>query len=677
MRKWLIVSFVVIVAAVAFAQVPASNHVVMVVEGNHSYASVIGNSAMPYLNSLASKYGLATHYYANTHPAIGNYFEMTTGQVLTSDNTMTPSNLPVSADNIVSEMMLAGKTWKSYAEGLPSVGYTGGNTGNYAVRNNPFAYFTEVQNSDTQKMNLVPFTQFATDLAANQLPDFSYVVPNIQNNGQSGSLQQADTWLKQNIAPLLADASFQQDGILIITFEESATTDKTHGGGQVATLVIGPQSKLGYKSTTLYQHQSLLRTVLTSLGASSAPGAAASAPLMSEFFTAQPSAQSAAQTNAALAKAATTTTGSVTISSPWSGATVSSPVQVLASAVSGNSSYPVVGMRLYVDSTLVYTVYSASMNTSQTLTPGAHTLTVLAGDASGKSYYKSINITVATATTGSVTITSPANGATVSSPTQFVASATANSGRTITAMQIYVDNVSVYSTSAASINTSLSLASGAHSVVIQAWDSAGTTYKTARNITVSGTGGTGTTAGTLAVSSSSLNFGSVSVGSTASQTVTLTASVASVTISQANITSSFAVNGLTLPLTLAAGKSASFSVQFTPTTSSTVNGSLSLVSNASTSTATVALSGTGTSSTSSGHSVAVSWSDSNSVNGFNVYRGSQSAGPYTKLTSSVVTPMTYTDSTVTSGATYYYAVTAVSSTGAESSYSTPVQAIVP
>jgi fibronectin type 3 domain-containing protein len=73
----------------------------------------------------------------------------------------------------------------------------------------------------------------------------------------------------------------------------------------------------------------------------------------------------------------------------------------------------------------------------------------------------------------------------------------------------------------------------------------------------------------------------------------------------------------------------------------------------------------------------VSWSDSNSVNGFNVYRGSQSAGPYTKLTSSVVTPMTYTDSTVTSGATYYYAVTAVSSTGAESSYSTPVQAIVP
>lgn len=625
---------------------------------------------MPYLNSLASKYGLATQYYANTHPAIGNYFEMTTGQVLTNDNTMTPSSFPVSADNIVSEMMLAGKTWKSYAEGLPSVGYTGGNTGNYVARNNPFAYFTDVQNSDTQKVNLVPFTQFATDMAANQLPDFSYIVPNIQHNGQSGSLQQADTWLQQNIAPLLADASFQQDGILIITFEESASTDKTHGGGQVATLVIGPQAKLGYKSTTLYQHQSLLRTVLTSLGASSAPGAAASAPLMSEFFNAQ-TAQSAAQTSLALPKAAATT-GSVTISSPSNGATVSSPVQIVASAVSGNSSYPVAGMRLYVDGTSVYTVYSASMNTSQVLTPGAHTLSVLAGDTSGKSYYKTISITVAAATPGAVTIASPANGATVSSPTQFVASATANSGQKITAMQIYVDNVSVYSTSAASLNTSLSLASGAHSVVIQAWDNAGTTYKTARSITV-----TGSTAGTLAISSNSLSFGSVNVGSTASQTLTLTASAAPVTISQANITSSFAVSGLTLPLTLAAGKSTSFTVSFTPTASGTVNGSLSLVSNASNSTATVALSGTGTASTSgSSHSVTVNWSDGSSVSGFNVYRGSATAGPYAKLTSSAVPGMTYTDSSVASGATYYYVVTAVSN-GVESSYSTPAQAIVP
>jgi acid phosphatase len=164
-------------------------------------------------------------------------------------------------------MLLAGKTWKSYAEGLPYAGYTGGNTGNYAVKNNPFAYFAEVQNSDIQKMNLVPFSQFAKDLANNQLPEFSFIVPNVLDNAQTGSLQQADTWLKQNIAPLLADSAFQQDGLLIITFEESGSADKSHGGGQVATLVIGPNVIPGYKSTNLYQHQSTLKTVLSALGA--------------------------------------------------------------------------------------------------------------------------------------------------------------------------------------------------------------------------------------------------------------------------------------------------------------------------------------------------------------------------------------------------------------------------
>src|SRR5438034_1468057 len=59
---------------------PASSaHVVVVVEENHSYSQVIGNSAMPYLNGLASQYGLATQYFADVHPSIGNYLMLTTG----------------------------------------------------------------------------------------------------------------------------------------------------------------------------------------------------------------------------------------------------------------------------------------------------------------------------------------------------------------------------------------------------------------------------------------------------------------------------------------------------------------------------------------------------------------------------------------------------------------------
>lgn len=674
MRTWLIVSVVFVLAAVSFAQIPASSHVVMVVEENHGYSNVINSSTVPYLNSLASKYGLATQYYANTHPAIGNYLEMTTGQVLTKNDTLTPAQFPVSDDNIVREMMLAGKTWKSYAEGLPSAGYTGGNTGNYAVKNNPFAYFAEVQNSDTQKMNLVPFSQFAADLSSNQLPDFSYIVPNTMDNGQNGTLQQADNWLKQNIAPLLADTAFQQDGLLIITFEEAASTDTSHGGGHVATLVIGPKVIPGHRSTTFYQHQSLLKTVLSALGATSFPGAAASAPLMSDFFAAP--AAVAPQADAAIkaSTAAATATG-VTISSPGSGATVSSPVTFVASAASGSSTHPISAMRLYVDSVSKYTVNSASLNTSQALANGSHNITIVAWDTTGKSYNKSITINVgATATTGGVTVSSPANGATVSSPTQIVASAQANSGKTITAMQIYVDNVSVYSTSSASINTSLSLSNGAHYVVVQAWDNTGTVYKTPRNITVSSTS---TAPGALTINPGSLSFGSVTVGSNSSQTVTVSAGSDPVTISQASATSNFTVSGLSLPKTIAAGQSASFTVAFAPTAAGTVNGSLTLVSNASNSTATVTLSGTGTSSGSTAHSVSLSWTESSSgLQGFNVYRGTQS-GTYSKITSSPVSSMSYTDSAVSSGTTYYYVVTAVSTSGVESSYSSPVTAAVP
>jgi len=68
-----------------------------VVEENHSYWQVIGNSAMPYLNSLASQYGLATRYYANVHPSIGNYFMLTDGQIETVNDAFSGT---VSHDNI-------------------------------------------------------------------------------------------------------------------------------------------------------------------------------------------------------------------------------------------------------------------------------------------------------------------------------------------------------------------------------------------------------------------------------------------------------------------------------------------------------------------------------------------------------------------------------------------------
>jgi hypothetical protein len=259
-------------------------HVFVVVEENANFGAVIANPALPYLNGLANQYGLAANYFANAHPSIPNYFELTTGHILTLIDASTPSDFPVSSENVVRDLLSAGKSWKSYAEDIPSVGYTGGDTGLYAVRHNPLAYFIDVQNDPTQLQNLVPFSQFAVDRNAAKQPDFSFIVPNLCNDAHDCSLGTADTWLKTNIDPLIQSPQFQKDGLLIIVFDEADTLDFTSGGGHVAVVIVSPLAKRAYKSIAFYQHQSVLRLTLEGLGVTKLPGDAGTAPAMWEFF---------------------------------------------------------------------------------------------------------------------------------------------------------------------------------------------------------------------------------------------------------------------------------------------------------------------------------------------------------------------------------------------------------
>jgi phosphatidylinositol-3-phosphatase len=259
--------------------VPLLGHVVVVVEENTDYSSVIGSSSMPYLNGLAQQYALATNYYADTHPSIGNYFMMTVGKIITNDDSYSGV---VSDDNIIRRLNAGHKSWKSYAEDLPSVGYTGGDAGNYARKHNVIALLSDVVNDSVQRQNLVPFTQFAPDLAAGHLPAYSFVVPNLCNDAHDCPLATADQWLQTNIDPLVKSATFQSDGLLVIVFDE-AGSDNTDGGGHVACVIVSPKAKRGYQSIGVYQHQSLLRLTAEALGVTP-PNEAASAPDMGEFF---------------------------------------------------------------------------------------------------------------------------------------------------------------------------------------------------------------------------------------------------------------------------------------------------------------------------------------------------------------------------------------------------------
>jgi phosphatidylinositol-3-phosphatase len=261
--------------------VPLMGHVIVVVEENSDYSSVIGNSSMPYLNGLAQQYALVTKYYAVTHPSIGNYFMMTVGKIITNDDSYSGV---VSDDNIVRRLIAAGKTWKSYAEDLPSVGYTGPDTGSYARKHNVIALLSDVVNDATQRNNLVPFAQFATDLSGGHLPAYSFVAPNLCNDAHDCSLATADQWLQTNIDPLVNNAAFQRDGLLVIVFDEAGSGDATNGGGHIACVIVSPKAKRAYQGTGVYEHQSLLRLTAEALGVTP-PNAAASAPDMGEFFS--------------------------------------------------------------------------------------------------------------------------------------------------------------------------------------------------------------------------------------------------------------------------------------------------------------------------------------------------------------------------------------------------------
>jgi len=190
--------------------------------------------------------------------------------------------------------------------------------------------------------------------------------------------------------------------------------------------------------------------------------------------------------------------------------------------------------------------------------------------------------------------------------------------------------------------------------------------------------GNGLAAGQLGVSPATMDFGDVTVGNSANQTGTLTAGASDITVSSAAWNGQgYSVSGITFPVTVPAGQSVNYTVTFTPQAPGSAPGTISFVSDATNSPTNQTLTGNGV--LASQHSVALSWDPSTSdVIGYNVYRGTQSGGPYpTKLTPSPQAGTSFTDANVASGTTYYYVATSVDSNNTESTHSNEASAAIP
>ncbi len=270
--------------------VPATQTVFVVVLENKNYSDVINSPSMPYFSSLIKWGALATNYYADVHPSIGNYFMLTTGNIETTDDGFSGV---ISDNNLARAAKAAGKTWKVYAESIPSQGYLGGDQWPYLRRHNPFSFFSDMQSDPSQAGNIVPLSQLSSDLGSGNLPNVAFIIPNAVHDAhscdQSGSpcdiqteLADADGFLSSVLPGLLNSTSFKNSGLLAITFDESAV-DNTHGGGQVVAFFIGSNVKQGYQSTSLYQHENLLRTLCSAAGIQPMGNASAAGPINDIF----------------------------------------------------------------------------------------------------------------------------------------------------------------------------------------------------------------------------------------------------------------------------------------------------------------------------------------------------------------------------------------------------------
>jgi hypothetical protein len=263
----------------AAAAPPAAwQHVIWIVFENKSYSEVIGSPNAPYINTMAAACGLARQFYAESHPSLPNYIAMTSGGTQGIADDAPPSSHPLSMPNIFSQLGIGG--WRSLEDSMPSNCYAG-NSGLYAVRHNPAAYYQPL--ADQCASQDVPLGSTA-DLSA----PFTFITPDLCHDMHSSpcasdsatETRTGDRWLAGFLPQLLASSQYKAGSTAIfITWDESdAATSQ-----RVPTLVISPSTPAGTVSDLVFNHYSMLRTTEEMLGLGLLDGAA-NAPSMRSAF---------------------------------------------------------------------------------------------------------------------------------------------------------------------------------------------------------------------------------------------------------------------------------------------------------------------------------------------------------------------------------------------------------
>jgi phospholipase C len=208
----------------------------------------------PFLNYISKQGAYLSDFHAVTHPSQPNYIAMTAGSTF---GVFHDFNVNLSKRHIGDLLEESNKTWKVYAENYPGNCYLGSSAGLYARKHVPFLSFKNVQSNHQRCQNITNAEQFAADLAADKLPDYSFYVPNLNNDGHNTNLAYADNWLKTAFGPIFSNTEIMKNTLFIITFDE----DDFFHGNRIYTAFLGAAVRPGAYSSQEYDLYSLLKTI--------------------------------------------------------------------------------------------------------------------------------------------------------------------------------------------------------------------------------------------------------------------------------------------------------------------------------------------------------------------------------------------------------------------------------
>ncbi len=281
-------------------------HVFVIMMENTGFTNLIGNTNAPFINSAAAANGLATNYTGVTHPSQPNYIAATSGAL---NGVFDDKDITIDVPNIVDQIEGSGRTWKGYMQSLslcgpsdvppgvnPKLAHACGNQ-LYERKHNPFVSYLDVQTNPARLSNIVDFSQFATDLANNSVPDYSWISPDQCNDmhGRAGPasdtcsfshvqdlIATGDAFLRDTVGAIMNSSAWNGNSVIFITWDESSFTNTPPfdkypfgfgdtsgccdapagmGGGHVVTITISHSDHSARSSNVAYNHYSLLATI--------------------------------------------------------------------------------------------------------------------------------------------------------------------------------------------------------------------------------------------------------------------------------------------------------------------------------------------------------------------------------------------------------------------------------